>query len=558
MFHGHHDVVFLALSLAVAMLGSWTALDLFRRVEGKSGSERGIWLGSAACAMGLGIWSMHFVAMLGFDPGAPVSYDPALTLLSLAVAIGATAVAFLVAASDRAGRLQIVAAGTLMGIGICTMHYIGMAALETAVSMGYDLPLVALSLVIAVAAATAALFVARGEKGSATRAVATFVLGLSVVGMHYTAMAALNLEPVASHAMGAMVAPPYPLAFGVAGTTMLILFLALMASLYDQRANTLAALEAGGVGYWELDLRTWNLHLSREGKALFGLPADERLSYADALNRIAPDSRAEREQALRHSIATGTDYDVEYPLLNGGRWVNARGRAVVNGSGRPVRMVGVVIDITERRRALERIVVSERQQRLLVDELNHRVKNTLATIQSLSRHMASGASSVEGFHRDLEGRILALSSTHNVLTRQGWEGADLAEILAGTLASHPAERIVLGGGSVTLDTREALAIGMVFHEMATNAARHGALADPQGRVEVSWRLERGAEGEFLRLDWHELGTAGETPAPRGPGLGLRIIGRSIEGELGGQARMESHPGGIRWRLQIPLRARATA
>ncbi|MBB3950872.1 MHYT domain-containing protein [Aureimonas jatrophae] len=558
MFHGHHDLVFLGLSLAVAMLGAWTALDLFRRVEGKAGRERGIWLGSAACAMGLGIWSMHFVAMLGFDPGAPVSYDPALTLLSLVLAVGATAVAFVVAASDRAGRAPLVAAGTLMGIGICLMHYVGMAALETAVPMGYDMPLVALSLLIAIVAATAALFVARGEKGTATRIAATVALGLAVVGMHYTAMAALSLMPVGGHAMGAGAAPAYPLAFGVAGTTILILFLALMASLYDQRANILAALEAGGVGYWELDLRNCHLHISPKGKALYGLAADERLSYAEALNRIAPGSRAERERELAQAIATGADYDVEYPLLDGGRWVNARGRTMADGNGRATRMVGVVIDVTERRRALERIVVSERRQRLLVDELNHRVKNTLSTIQSLSRHMASGAPSVASFHRDLEGRILALSSTHNVLTQRGWEGADLAEILTGTLASHPPERVVLGGGSVTLDTREALAIGMVFHEMATNAARHGALAGPEGRIEVRWRLEQGADGEALHLDWHELGLASETPAPREPGLGLRIIGRSIEGELGGEARMERHPGGIRWRLRIPVRARATA
>src|SRR3989344_30310 len=168
----HHHPLFVILSLVVAVLGSWTALDLFRRVRWHIGRTRQGWLGTAAVAMGASIWSMHFIAMLGFDPGSAVSYDPALTLVSFALAVGATWGAFFSAARERSGGALVMLAGAFMGAGICLMHYVGMAALRTAVSLVYGPVLVALSLLIAVAAATAALFAARRERALAWRAAA--------------------------------------------------------------------------------------------------------------------------------------------------------------------------------------------------------------------------------------------------------------------------------------------------------------------------------------------------------------------------------------------------
>jgi diguanylate cyclase len=552
MPHSHHSPVFVVLSLIVAVLGSWTALDLFRRVTGNFGRARAGWLGAAAFAMGLSIWSMHFVAMLGFDPGSAVSYDPLLTVASLVLAVGATAGAFFVAASERVGRAHVAAAGVLMGAGICTMHYVGMAALETAVSMGYDLGLVLVSLVIAVVASTAALFVARGQRSSRLQGLAALVLGLAIVGMHYTAMAALHLTPAAGQVLRPSGPAPYPLAFGVAGTTVLILFLALMASLYDQRGNILAALEAGGVGYWELDLRSWRLHISPKGKAIFGLSAEEGLTYAEALSRIAPDSRAEREARLMKAVRDGTDYDIEYPLAGSGRWVNARGRTIGHDRERPARMVGVVIDVTERREAVERIITSEKRQRLLIDELNHRVKNTLATVQSIARQTARGAQSPGAFHRSFEARLMALSATHNALTRHGWEQACLSEILAGELRPYPGSQVSLSGEDVGLSARHALALGMVIHELTANAARYGALASSSGRIEIGWRVEAGTMGDALAFDWCERGVPGLMGAPLRAGFGSRLIRRSIEDELEGEVRLDFEADGFCCRFRVPL------
>ena len=551
MVHAHHSPLFAILSIVIAVLGSWTALDLFDRVSGNFGRARAGWLVAAALAMGLSIWSMHFVAMLGFDPGSAVSYDPILTLVSLALAIGATGTAFKVAASERSDRRHVVGAAVLMGTGICAMHYVGMAALRTAAVLGYDPLLVLLSLAVAVSSSMAALFVARSEQRGWSRAAAAGILGLAIVGMHYTAMAALHLTPVPGAAIGMPGPPPYPLAFGVAGTTVLILFLALMASLHDQRVNILAALDAGGVGYWELDLANWRLHLSPRGKAILGSAVDGAPVYADLLDEISPGSRSEVVARLHEAIDTGADYDVEYPLVRGDRWLNARGRVVGDGRHRPTRMVGVVIDVTDRRQAMDRIVSSERRQRLLVDELNHRVKNTLATVQSLSRQTARSAASVEGFHRSFEGRLLALSSAHNVLTQHGWEHAGLREILERELSRIAPDRVALNGEDVTLSVRQALAIGMAMHELVSNAVRHGALGADGGTVDVSWGLAASARAPGLVLEWRETPVADAAVAMSG-GFGFQIIRRSIEGELEGEATLVVGPEGLVWRFVLPL------
>lgn len=202
----HHHPVFVALSLVIAVFGSWTALDLFRRVRSHIGRARKVWLGAAAAAMGVGIWSMHFVAMLGFDPGAPVRYDVGLTLLSLVLAIAATWGAFFSAASERSGGALLTLAGAAMGAGICTMHFVGMAALRTTAPLRYEPGLVALSLLIAVGAATAALVAAQRERTRRWRAAAALILGAAIAGMHYTGMAALVLT--ADHAAGVGAAPP--------------------------------------------------------------------------------------------------------------------------------------------------------------------------------------------------------------------------------------------------------------------------------------------------------------------------------------------------------------
>ena len=549
----HHHPIFVVLSLLVAVFGSWTALDLFRRVRSHIGRTRLVWLGTAAVALGVSIWSMHFIAMLGFDPGSPVSYDPALTLLSLALAIGATWGAFFSAARERTGGALVMLAGAAMGAGICMMHYVGMAALRTAVSLGYEPGLVAASLLIAVVASTAALFAARRERSRSWRALAALILGFAIAGMHYTAMAALRLtsDPHAAMAPGA---PPFVLGAGVAAGTLLVLFLALLASLYDQRLNVIDALEAGGVGYWELTLPQMALQLSTRGKEILGRDAKDPFGVAELDALLPPDDPA-RRTLLEEAVDARREYDVEFraPTRDGQtRWVNVRGRVVATSDGRPRRMVGVVFDITERQEAFAQLAESERRQRLLIDELNHRVKNTLAAVQSISRQSAKRAGSIEDFRDLFEARLIALSQTHNALTRRAWEHAQLAELLHQQLGPYPPEQVKLDGPDLDLTPREALALGMVFHELATNAAKYGALSTPAGCVRVSWSVvARDSGGRQLQLDWSEQGG----PTVSGPGrrgFGSRLVQGSIAGELGGVAELNFEPAGFRGRLLVPL------
>jgi len=547
----HHHPIFVVLSLLIAVFGSWTALDLFRRVRSHIGRTRQVWLATAAVALGVSIWSMHFVAMLGFDPGAPVSYDAGLTVLSLLLAIGATWGAFFAAARERSGAALVMLAGAAMGAGICTMHYVGMAALRTTASLAYDPSLVALSLAIAAVAATAALVAAQHERTRRWRAAAALILGFAIAGMHYTGMAALVVTPGAG-AVTAAGAPPYVLGVGVAAGTLLILFMALLASLYDQRLNVLAALEAGGVGYWELSLPNRVLHVSPQGKALLGRGPGARFGLADLL-ALAPPGDGAREAQLEAAIDAGREYDLELrvPGRRGPRWVNVRGRVVDRVAGRPRRMVGVVFDITERQEAFAQVADSERRQRLLIDELNHRVKNTLAAVQSISRQSAKRAGSVSDFRELFEARLIALSQTHNALTRRSWERAQLDELLLQQLSPYPADQVQLEGPAVDLAPREALALGMVFHELATNAAKYGALSSPTGHVRVGWEVIPGGAGEQLLMDWAETGGPTVSP-PVGRGFGTRMVQGAVIGELGGACELGFEPGGFRGKLSIPL------
>lgn len=553
MYHHHHGWTFIALSLVVAIFGSWAALDLASRVQSHLGRARLVWNSTAAVAMGLSIWSMHFIAMLGFDPGSPVAYAPDLTLLSLALAILSTWAAFVAATRPGAKAGSIVTAGATMGAGICAMHYVGMAAVRSAVALSYRPDLVALSLVIAVAASTVGLFIARQQRAPAARLLAAGVLGVAVAGMHYIGMAALKLTPVAgaSHVTPLGV-PPFILGVGVATGTLLVLFLALMASLYDQRGNILQALDAGGVGYWEYDLRGQTLQASSQVKALFNLRPDERLSIERWLSALSPEDRAMRDRAVESANRTGSDYDVEYRLSHQDRWVNVRGKTIYDQRGRPVRMIGVVLDVTDRHKAFAAVTASERRHRLLTNELNHRVKNTLATIQSIASHTARRAASMEEFRPVFEDRLMALSATHNVLTQASWVSADVEQLLAQEMAPYPTEQIEFGGPAVSLPARQALALGMVLHELTTNAAKYGALSRPTGRLKINWQIfEVGRPAPLFVLEWRETGGPTVSP-PTKTGFGSRLVKLSVEQDLCGAIALDFDPAGLVCRIEAPL------
>ena len=234
---GAHDAALVGLSVLIAIAASYTALDLAGRMRVSEGSAHWAWLAAAAVAMGGGIWSMHFVAMLAFSlPGMEVGYDLTLTLFSLALPILVTAFGFTLV-SRREGSLPAIAvSGFVMGVGVAGMHYAGMSAMRVPADLRHQQIWVAVSVLIAIGAAITALWLSSRRTGQLQRAAAAAVMGLAVSGMHYAAMQGAAFTPHASVdlAHGHASVSQTHLALWVTGTTFLILVLALIAAMFDR------------------------------------------------------------------------------------------------------------------------------------------------------------------------------------------------------------------------------------------------------------------------------------------------------------------------------------
>ncbi|GGZ15317.1 hypothetical protein CP967_03380 [Streptomyces nitrosporeus] len=199
-----HGFVTPAAGFLVAWLGGALGLRCTNRARRSAGGPKAGWLALGAGSIGVGIWTMHFVAMLGFEVvGARVSYDVGLTLASLAVAVSVVGIGVFVVGYRGVGRAALLPAGTLMGLGIAGMHYVGMAGMHVGTELRYSFPLVAVSVVIAVVAATVALRAAVSAPGVRASVVSSLIFGAAVAAMHYTGMAALEVDGGhVSHASG--------------------------------------------------------------------------------------------------------------------------------------------------------------------------------------------------------------------------------------------------------------------------------------------------------------------------------------------------------------------
>ncbi|WP_298960012.1 HWE histidine kinase domain-containing protein [uncultured Methylobacterium sp.] len=226
--------------------------------------------------------------------------------------------------------------------------------------------------------------------------------------------------------------------------------------------------------------------------------------------------------------------------------------------GLPRRLIGVVADITDRRLAEER-------QTLLIRELHHRVKNTLATVQAIVGSTARTASSIEDFYEAFVGRIMSLAHTHSVLTEDVWQTASLRNLLENELRPYgdggfepkAGGRIVLDGPAVDLASEVAVPIGMAIHELTTNAAKYGALSTPRGRVTIRWSLEPGEPRDRLRFEWRESGGP-RVAAPTRRGFGSRLLQRVLTTQVQADVAIDYAPEGLRLTMSAPLPPRTPA
>jgi PAS domain S-box-containing protein len=227
------------------------------------------------------------------------------------------------------------------------------------------------------------------------------------------------------------------------------------------------------------------------------------------------------------------EYEAELPFASGAPiWASVIYTPSRDQDGRVIGWLASISDITERKRHEER-------QQLLLHELDHRVKNTLATVQSLARQTLRNAEGLTEGHAALEARLIALSKAHDVLTRERWEAAQLRELIAGALSAYrggdAASRFEVDGPEVSLAPKAALALSLALHELATNAVKYGALANETGRIRLEWSLSREEERGF-RLCWTETGGP-PVRAPSRRGFGSRLIEQGLAQDIGGDVRL---------------------
>src|SRR5712692_4153481 len=369
---GSYNYALVALSVLIAIFASYAALDLAGRVTAASGRTRAVWLLGGAGAMGTGIWSMHYIGMLAFILPIPMAYHWPTVLLSLFAAILASIIALYVVSRQKMGASRAVAGSVLMGAGIASMHYIGMAAMRLAAICQFNPFLVVLSVVFAVLISLAALWITfhfRDEKTGVDweKLAGAVVMGAAIPVMHYTGMAAASFTPSGmpadlSHAVSISTLGTA----GIAAVTFIVLGLALLTSWVDRRfaAQTLELQEEKlqrseaylaeaqrlthtGSWAWRVAGRD-AVHLSEEWYRIYGFdPEKGTLTWEERLQRIHPEDRAKWREATDRAIGEKSDYEVEVRIvLPDGtvKYIHTVGHPVLNASGDLMEFVGSSTD----------------------------------------------------------------------------------------------------------------------------------------------------------------------------------------------------------------------
>jgi PAS domain S-box-containing protein len=304
------------------------------------------------------------------------------------------------------------------------------------------------------------------------------------------------------------------------------------------------ALAAGQMGSWEWEVGSADLKWDEGQYRIFGLDPRHFMPTIENMRGLVhlEDWDALQQTVERMSKSART-HQMEFRVLrpNGEtRWCTGTAAASVDANGKVTRVSGVTIDITDRKEAEER-------QSLLAREVDHRARNALAVIQSIIR--LTRAKSVEDYVAAIEGRIKALARAHTLLSDSRWNGADLATLVGEELAPYrTGDKVSLHGPDISLQPSTAQGLALALHELATNAAKHGALSSIKGRLSLTWQLRPDA----LVLEWTESGGPPITP-PTSRSFGLRVIRASVEQQLNGEATFQWEPHGLCCRFSIPRR-----
>src|SRR5712691_8330156 len=395
---GSYNYALVALSVLIAMFASYAALDLAGRVTAAGGWTRAVWLLGGAGAMGTGIWAMHYIGMLAFILPIPVAYHWPTVLLSLLAAILASVVALGVVSRQKMGAFRALAGSVLMGAGIASMHYIGMAAMRLPAECRFNSFLVVMSVVFAVLISFAALWITfhfRDEKKGIgwEKLAGAVVMGAAIPVMHYTGMAAASFTPSGtptdlSHAISISTLGTA----GIAAVTFVVLGLALLTSMVDRRfaAQTLEVQEEklhqseaylseaqrlSHTGSFGWRVSTGQIVWSEETYRIFQYERNTTPTVESVLQRVHPEDAALVKQTIERASQDGKDFDFEHRLLmpdSSVKYVHVVAHALSDESG-SIEYVGSAMDITEQHqakaaleKALAEIKKSEDQLRIII------------------------------------------------------------------------------------------------------------------------------------------------------------------------------------------------
>ncbi len=320
-----------------------------------------------------------------------------------------------------------------------------------------------------------------------------------------------------------------------------------------------SAVEVGRLGLWDWDVGNGSIHWSDEHFRMEGYAVGEVTpSYETWAARIHPDDLPPTAAALEQAMRDRTEYAREFRVVhpNGSiHWLNGRGRFFYDGHGNPTRMIGAMVETTERREWEER-------QKVLIAELQHRTRNLLGVVRSLVDKSARASVDLADFRGRFTDRLEALARVQGLLSRlDEHDRVTFDDLLHSELAAMDAgvDRVTLEGpAGIRLRSSTVQTLAMAVHELATNAVKYGALAQANGRLAIRWSLEPAGKGNkpWLHIDWRESGVVMPPPdaAPRGGGQGRELIERALPYQLNATTAYTLGPDGVQCRISVPVSA----
>lgn len=321
-------------------------------------------------------------------------------------------------------------------------------------------------------------------------------------------------------------------------------------ALKESEVRLQQALTAGQVVAFSWDPGTGLSQRSENAPQILGfnLPAGDNPLRSDFLARVHPEDRADFASRIRGLCPANPSYSASFRFIRPDGhevWLEETAKAEFDATGRYLRLKGLTRDITERKRAEER-------QRLLVRELDHRVKNVLASVATVAQRTQEGSSSMEEFLQMFDGRIQSMANAHALLSRNHWQGVSLADLVHSELAPCVGEGSTsVAGPAVLLSAEATQAVAIVLHELVTNASKYGALTTPHGRISVRWHCDKESQaGGRLMMEWTESGGPRVVP-PTEAGYGTGVIRNLIPYELEGAVDLAFDAAGVRCRIELP-------